>query len=293
MTERTGSLLCLTVFAHVGQPVEPHDLWSSWGSDPVVYAGLLVVEGLYLRGLRRMWRRGGVGAGISVGRSVLFLAGLVVALLALESPIDALGTALFSGHMLQHELLAAVAAPLIVLGEPLRVIPRGVPPRWRRRIGRAERLLGGVGAKDATSRWMVSWFIAFVASFWLWHIPALYEAALRSDVVHSVQHTFFLLPALGLWWCALGPHRRRFAPLGAVLLAATAIQGTIGGVNFVFAERAYYEPYRTTTEPWGLDPVEDIALGGAIMWTAGPIFIAAAVVLFGRWLARQEQPLGA
>ena len=165
MTQRTGSLRDLVVFTHVGQPVQPHDLWSSWGSDPAVYAGLLVVGGLYPRGLRRMWRRGGVGGGNSVGRSVLLLAGVVVALLVLKSPIDALGTASFSGHVLQHELLAAVAAPLIVLGEPLRSACAASPRAGVVESDGPNDCLAAWEVKEATSRWTVSWFIAFVASF--------------------------------------------------------------------------------------------------------------------------------
>lgn len=274
----------MRVLAHAGQPVSPHDLWSSWGMDPVVYAGLVAAAGLYLRGVRRLWATAGVGRGVARWQAAAFGAGLLVCWLALESPVDAVGSALFSGHMLQHELLAVVAAPLLVVGDPMVAVSHGLTPAWRRRLGAADRLLTGAGRSAQRGWWLAGWFLVFVTSFWVWHLPVLYNAALRNDVVHSLQHATFLVGAVGLWWCALGRHRKRNPLPGIGLLFLTVLQGTWGGALFVFATRAYYEPYVTTTEAWGLTAVEDINLGGVIMWIAGIVFIATAIVLLGSWL---------
>ena len=272
------------MLAHAGQPLSPHDVWSSWGTDPVVYAALVAAAGLYLRGLCRLWATAGVGRGVARWQATAFGAGLLVCWLALESPVDAVGSALFSGHMLQHELLAVVAAPLLVLGDPVVAVTHGLAPAWRRRLGAADRLLTGAGRSSQRGKWLAGWFLVFVTSFWVWHLPVLYNAALRNDLVHSVQHGTFLVGAVGLWWSALGRHRKRNPLPGVGLLFVTVLQGTWGGALFVFATRAYYQPYVTTTEAWGLTAVEDINLGGVIMWIAGIVFIATAVVLLGSWL---------
>ena len=277
------------VIAHAGQPIAPHDLWSSWGTDPIVYSALFAVGWLYLRGLRRLWATAGVGHGVPWWRACAFLAGLAVCWVGLESPLDAAASALFSAHMLQHELLTVVGAPLLVLGDPLVAVARGLPPRWRRRLGGAERLLTGAGRPSQRGWWLAGWFGVFVASFWVWHIPGLYNAALRNDALHSLQHASFLAGALGFWWAVTGRHRHRSPLPGIALLFGAILQGAWGGLLFVFANRAYYEPYRTTTQAWGLTPLEDLSAGGAIMWTAELVLITAAAVLMGTWMASMER----
>lgn len=274
--------------AHAGQPATPHDLWSSWGSDPFVYSGLLVAGWLYLDGLRRLWAAAGVGRGVSRARAASFFGGLVVCWIALESPVDALGSALFSGHMLQHELLAVVAAPLLILGEPAVVVPRALPPAWRRRLGRVEHRLTGAGRTAAIGPRYVAAFLIFAGSFWVWHVPALYNAALRSDVVHSIQHVSFLAGALVFWYAAISRRGRRNPLAGMALAFAAIIQGAWGGTVFVFSNQAIYDPYLTTTQAWGLEPVEDINLGGVIMIGAGPIFLLTALALLAGFLTSME-----
>ena len=76
---------------------------------------------------------------------------------------------------------------------------------------------------------------------------------------------------------------------GVALLFGAILQGAWGGLVFVFANRAHYEPYRTTTQAWGLTPVEDLSAGGAIMWTAELVLITAAAVLMGTWLVSMDR----
>ena len=280
------------VLAHVGRAIAPHDLWSSWGKDPFVYGGVLLTGWLYFRGVRSVWATAGGGRGVARWRAGCFLAGLGVCWAALESPIDAAGSALFSGHMLQHELLTVVAAPLLVLGDPLVAVTRSLPPAWRRRVGRAARLLTGPARSSRRTPWAVAWFGIFVASFWIWHIPALYETALRSDVVHSLQHFSFLASALGFWWVAIGGARHRSPLPGVAMSFGAMVQGTWGGVVLLFSERGIYEPYATTTQAWGLSPSADIAVGAAIMMAAGSVFVAAGIALVGSYLASVERAEG-
>ena len=276
------------MFAHVGEAVGPDDIWSSWGSDPFVYAGIVGSAALYAVGLRDIWARAGWGRGIALWRAGCFFAGLFVCWAALESPIDGLGTALFSGHMIQHELLAVVAAPLIILGTPWLAIVRALPRVWQQRIRRVERRVGA-GRRSRRKWWLSIAFVVYVSTFWAWHVPALYDAAVRNEFLHSLQHACFLAGALALWWGVAGRHRYRTPLAGIALLFATLTQGAWGGALFVFATRAYYEPYRDTTRQWGLTPRDDIVAGGVVMWIAGTVFILAAAVLVVAWLGSMER----
>ena len=127
------------LWAHPGRPPAPHDLWGAWSWEPGVLLPLGLGAWMYARGTGRVWRRAGVGRGVARWRFWCFSAGLLVLFLALVSPLDALGGALFSAHMAQHELLVLVAAPLLVLGRPLVPFVWALSPAWRRRLGREAR----------------------------------------------------------------------------------------------------------------------------------------------------------
>ena len=277
------------LLGHAGPPATPDSLWSSWGTDPFVYTGLLLAGWLYLSGLRKLWGAAGIGRGVSRTRAASFLVGLVVCWVALESPIGALGSAVFWGHMLQHELLAVVAAPLLILGEPGIVVPRALPPRWRRRLGRLEHRLAGAGQTSSTAIRYVAAFLVFAASFWVWHAPTLYDAAARSDLVHSIQHLTFLVGAVLFWYAAISRRGRRNPLAGIALVFAGLLQGVWGGTTFVFANQPIYRAYSTTTRPWGLEPVEDLNIGGVIMLAAGPIMAFSALALIVSFLTSMER----
>lgn len=280
------------LLAHTGQPIVPHDLWSSWGLDPVVYNALILSGWLYGRGFRR-WRSVPRGVRVAtVGRAGAFYAGLLVCWLALESPVDALGSALFSGHMVQHELLAVVAAPLLVLGRPSVVIVRGLPRRWWSPVSRTMRraVVRSQPSSDVTLTTVV--LLVFLASFWVWHAPRLYDAAVRSDLIHSLQHATFLGGALLFWATIFGRRVRRNGFIGAGLVAPAFLTGAWGGALFIFSRVPLYDAYLDTTEPWGLTPVGDLNFGGAVMLTAGPVYLATAIWLFLRAARRSERADG-
>ncbi|MFL5605628.1 MAG: cytochrome c oxidase assembly protein, partial [Gemmatimonadaceae bacterium] len=177
-------LLPRAAWAHPGRALAPHDLWGAWTPAPVLLAGLLFSGALYARCIHVLWRRAGRGRVVPPWRMGAFVAALGALTVALISPLDALGSVLFSAHMAQHLLLMMVAAPLIALGEPLMVTLWAVPVRWRRAIGRF-----WIRARRLRAAWrLVSApavaLLLHVVVLWLWHLPALYERALRSEWVH-------------------------------------------------------------------------------------------------------------
>src|ERR1051326_5278186 len=123
-----------SVWAHQGEPLEPHDLWRAWSWEPGVVLSLALSAWLYFRGVRRLWR--GSSRVIRRWEAAAFAAGWLALFLALISPLHPLGGALFSAHMVQHEILMLVAAPLLVLGRPLLPCLWALPPHWRRIVGK-------------------------------------------------------------------------------------------------------------------------------------------------------------
>src|SRR3954467_5638803 len=122
--------------AHGGESHPGLELLTDWPWEPLSTACLAVSAFLYVRGLRRFWR-GGAGIGIKRWEAGCFGAGWLALFIALLSPLHPWGSRLFSAHMTQHELLMLVAAPLMVLGQPLVVFLKALPP----------------GAASALARW--------------------------------------------------------------------------------------------------------------------------------------------
>ncbi|HEX6644052.1 MAG TPA: cytochrome c oxidase assembly protein [Gemmatimonadales bacterium] len=268
--------------AHEGKPPAPHDLAGAWPTDPGVLAPLLGAMVLYLLGVRRLRERAG-GAAFR-GRVPLFVAGWLVLAVALATPLHALGSALFSAHMLQHELVMAVAAPLLVLGRPLAPMLFALPEGWRRPVG----LVAARGPGGALAGFLANPLVATLlhaAAVLFWHVPPFYEATLTSEAAHAAQHASFLLTALVFWWALLrGNARPKRGAAVIALFATTVYTGGLGALLTV-SETPWYTAYGNAALPWGLTPLEDQQLAGIIMWMpgAGPYLVAALLLISG-WI---------
>jgi putative membrane protein len=270
---------------HDGQPLAPHDLWSAWSFDPAVI-GLLALSGvLYFQGVRALWKSAGAGHGVRTGEAIAFAAGWLTLALTLISPLHRLGGVLFAAHMAQHELLMVVAAPLLVLGRPIIPFLWALPISWRRVGGEWAALPPMRGVWVALTIPVVAWAL-HAAAIWLWHAPSLYQATLRSELVHTAQHVSFMVTALLFWWALLhGREGRIGRPAAVIYLFTTAMHTSLLGVLLTFSSRLWYPLYRATTTPWGLTPLEDQQLAGLIMWVpAGVAYLVAALWLASTWL---------
>jgi putative membrane protein len=274
------------VLAHPGQPPAPYDLWSAWNPDPVLLLGLLLAAWAYQRG-----QTGGPKRPVDTWRARCFALALVALGLALVSPLDAASSALAAAHMVQHLLLVLVAAPLLALSAPSSAILRGSPlavrraaSRWRRRLGLTHRNL------RALAHPAVAW-MAQVAVLWFWHAAVPYDAALASRPLHLLEHASFLVTATLFWHVVVGARGAGRVPngLGVLLVFGMAMQSVLLSVLLTFARTPWYAGYTNTTAPWGLDPLTDQQLAGAIMWIpAGGIYLAAALALLASWLRAAE-----
>jgi cytochrome c oxidase assembly factor CtaG len=267
------------------------NLWSNWTFDPVLAGAMILAGWLYYRGVARLWSRPAASA-LPPWRAECFAAGLAIVLVALISPLDALSSALFSAHMVQHLLLIAAAAPLLVLGRPCIPILAALPASVRRALIprlRAPKFRSGL---SQLCRPVIVWMVA-TATLWLWHMPWLYEAALRSAAVHATEHGLLLASAALFWFAVLpvGKRRDRSAVssrqgMAIIALVAMALQGMLLGIALAFSRSPWYASYATTTAAWGLSPIEDQQIAGLIMWIpASAVYFAAALALIGRAIA--------
>jgi putative membrane protein len=282
-----GSALALAVLlllapraalAHDGAPPEPHDLWTAWSAEPLVLAGLLFGFALYSAGVSRVWKRAGAGHGVTTRQIAAFGAGWLTLWIALVSPLDALSSALFSAHMAQHLLLILVAAPLFVLARPLAAFSWGLPAGPRLGIARSP----WAHRAARRLRWLALPAIAWTLhalTLWAWHLPALYDWALESAAAHALEHAAFFGTALLFWAAILRPSRHGMGYAAAILYVFTmGLQSALLGALITFASTPWYATYATTTSAWGLSPLEDQQLAGAIMWAPAGLAYVIVVV---------------
>jgi putative membrane protein len=274
----------MTVVAHAGVLVGPHDLPTAWSLEPFVLLSLVLSVWWYATGVQSLWRSAGRGQVVTRAQAAAFYGGIGAVFIALISPLDALSGVLFSAHMSQHLLLTLVAAPLLAAAAPLQAMAWGLPPRLRRRASRLQgRMRNALGHPGLP----VMGLALFTLVFTLWHVPALYDAALVNTPLHVVEHATMLGSALVFWWPIARP-RRTHAGLGVFLLFLSLIASGLLAALLVFSPRAWYA-YRTTYA-WGLSPLQDQQLGGAMMWVpGGAIYVVAAAAVLMRWLRIDEE----
>ena len=272
------------ILLHGGQPHNWHDLVRAWSFEPLVVMSLMLSGLLFAIGLHRLKRRS-----IRTWEALCFALGWLALFVALVSPVHAWGRVLFSAHMSQHEILMLVAAPLLVLGRPLIAFLWALPMHWSRRLGNFAK----TGAINHVWRTLtiplVAWLLHAVA-LWVWHIPVLFEAVLKYESVHTLQHLSFLLSALLFWWALIHGPRGAMGYGAAVLyLFTTSIHSGVLGALLTVAGTAWYPSYIGLTSSWGLTPLEDQQLGGLIMWIpAGLVYLVAGLALFAGWLREAD-----
>jgi cytochrome c oxidase assembly factor CtaG len=275
-----------------GGPVTPAAFWHHWGGDPGALLSIVLLAALYGIGVRRLWKEAGRGHGVSRAEVWVFSAGIVALLLALCSPLDAIADTLFSGHMLQHVLLIAVAAPLAVLGAPLLPLLWSLPRRARVVAGRTWNA-SGMRRAGATLARPVPALVLHTVALWAWHLPAPYAAALASAPVHALEHLCFYSTALLMWWVAFRPLRGRGSIAGSVfVLTGTFVQSGALGAILTLSGTPWYYAQSVGAGAWGLTALEDQQLAGLIMWIpTGFIYLVGTLAVMRRVLDEPASPL--
>jgi cytochrome c oxidase assembly factor CtaG len=269
--------------AHGGE----HAAGPDWTLDPWVIVPLVVSLAWFWFGMRRLMARSS-RAQAHRSRALWFAAGWTVLAAALVTPLHAAGERSFSAHMLEHELLMLVAAPLLVKSGPVAIALWALPRRARLRLAATgrHRLASGMWSL-LTSPWIATFVQAAV--LWLWHAPAAFDLALANSGWHIVQHLCFLASALLFWWAMLNIGNRRAAVAVGCLFFTSLISGALGAL-MALSSGPWYAGYAALgLRPYGLTPAEDQQLAGLLMWVPGGLVHAAVgLALLGRALRERE-----
>ena len=257
------------------------DFAQSWTFEPWIIVPLLLVSIIYLRGWWQLHRR--LPRRFGGSRLIAFQSGVVTLFLALASPLHELAEKLLQFHMIQHLLLMMVVPPLLLLGAPILPLLRGLP---RPALRYGLRQLFSSRAFKRLARFFTDplvCLLGFTVSNVAWHVPALYELALRSEFWHAVQHICFFGTGLLFWWPVVQPWPSRSRwPRWTMIpyLLFADIQNTALSAFLIFSERVLYPTYAAVPRLWGISVLDDQAAAGAIMWVPGSvIFLVPVVVL--------------
>ena len=212
-------------------------------------------------------------------REVSFYSGVLLTLIVLEPPFDRWADRWLSVHMAQHVVLMTVVPPLVVLGRPWPRLWLVLPLAARRSAGGA---LAGSRAFRAVGRTVMRPAVALAlqtTAIAVWHVPQLYDAAVRSESVHVFEHVCFVAPALVFWGALLdaAPVRTRLDHLRrSMWFAAAMVPGWILAIVLAFASAPVYKVYPSIT---------DQQLAAGVMWVPGSLtYFVAAFWCFYRWL---------
>ena len=279
-------LSAFVVLAHQGHlhgsAMTAEDFWN--GATAVILACMAV---LYVRGVIRLWRTDAGHAAVRPWQIAAFAIGWLSVVTALLSPLETWSEILFSAHMAQHEILILVSAPLMVLGRPMLVMLWALPPSQRSWVGRRMRHQVLLAMWSAITG-PLSVLLLHAVVLWVWHVPALFEAALADETVHVLQHLSFFGTAVLFWWALIhGRYGRAGYGVGVAYVFATAMHTQILGALLAFGTRVWYPTHAART---GAGALEDQQLAGIVMWVPfGVIFVVISLALFAAWLGEIER----
>src|SRR5689334_16710441 len=220
----------------------------AWNWDPLILIGIALQVGIYLACVGPLRARFPGAEPVPPARVQTFLLGSLVLFIALCSPIETLGDGyLLSAHMIQHLLITLVAPPLWLIGTP----------RWLFRPLLRLPLALPVGRVITSALFA---FLAFNVVFAAWHVPAYYDATLRSAPLHALEHVIFIVTATLTWWPVFSPLDelpRMSDPAQCLYLFLESIPPTILGALITFAGWILYPTYAHAPRVWGLSAALD------------------------------------
>ena len=234
---------------------------------------------LYILGWLRLRKIGGEA---KLNQLIFYAVALGSIGCALLSPIDDLASYLLIAHMVQHELLMMLAAPLILLANPVPVLLWGLRGSSRSQAGNLLTRHSVVRqVRDFLSRMPVAWSL-YVVNLWAWHHPVLYQAALADPWIHDIEHILFFLTALVFWWPIFNPISRP-APIQygvrILYLFLAATQDTVLSGLIALSREVLYPHYETALRLWDLTAREDQIGGGLVMFAVGSLTYLVAILV--------------
>ncbi len=218
-----------------------------------------------------LWRRLRTGRRVVWLDIVLEASGWAALAFALSPLVHHAADEWFAWHMIQHELLMVVAAPLLVASRAMHHSALVLPRRIARPVLRALVRLASMAFVVMTLH---------AVAIWAWHVPAVFDAVVTNDALHHVQHATFFGTAILFWWSVLWPRRRSARGRSVLSLFVTTVHTGILGALLTFSRHVWYAPY--ANHPLAL---EDQQWAGLVMWIPGGVaYLVAALIVARRWL---------
>jgi putative membrane protein len=275
-----ATLLCLSTPSVLAHGSNTSAQGATWTFDPWIVIPLLAFGSLYFTGTWVLHRRKTLRRRRSWSVTFYWVGWLSLAG-SLVSPLHWLGEHLFTFHMIEHEIIMAISAPLLVLANPVGTLLWGLPRRIRVLIGHSMRHK----AVNIPWRWISDGSHATLLhgiAIWVWHAPVLFDDAVNDVAIHRLQHLSFFLSAVLFWWSVF---RRSEAGAAAWQVFITMLHTSALGALTALAPRVLYGAQTVSAATWGLTPLEDQQLAGIVMWVpAGTIYAGAALALTAIWI---------
>jgi cytochrome c oxidase assembly factor CtaG len=198
-------------------------------------------------------------------------------------------------HMVQHLLLVMVGAPLVALGNPLPCLLWGLPRRARVTLAATLRPRGWFRRALSALTFIPVAGGLYTVTLWIWHVPVLYDAAVEHEALHALEHVMFFLAAMLFWWPIVQPAPRLHARLHSgfkilYLVVATALNTALG-MALAMPERSLYPHYARLAPAIGVNPVDDQAFGGGLMWMMGHMYLLPILLILYE-IARDSERSG-
>jgi len=259
----------------------PGPIYAAWQFDPVLIGGILAVAIAYALATGPLRQRLAPGEPYRPGAAVMFYAALVLFFVVEGSPLHDLAERyLLSAHMIQHLLLSYVVARMLIVGVPAWL--------WRAMLTHPRVFpVARVALRPFVT------FTVFSLFFALWHVPAIYQAALMDATLHHVEHLVFLITAVMVWWPIVSPLEElprapylvRLAYLFTLPIAQMPV---FAGITF--HPDVVYPLYELAPRAFGLSAMADQALAGAIMKVFGLFFFGLPFTrIFFEWYQRESE----
>ena len=268
------------------------DLISKWDfADPLAILALAAAAA-YTIGLLRLRHRAGK-LPVGLGRIVAAAGGFTALILAIAGPFAAFADEAFWLHMLQHLSLTLVAAPLLLLANPMPMYLWALPRAVREGAGEFLNPRGRVRGVMRFITWPRFTLPLFVLTLYIWHVAGPFNAALTNTGVHYLQHFTFFFSAALFWWPIIGPAPARsslsYAQRMLYLVLVITPSAFLGAI-FTLSSGVIYDHYLSTPEHWGMTALEDQTMAGVIMWVPGNlIYLNALTAIFFTWAAKEDK----
>ncbi|KRV49775.1 hypothetical protein AQ490_18940 [Wenjunlia vitaminophila] len=276
-----------------GVPTDPFTLSRglAFTGEPFFLVGCLVALALYGAAVWRLRRRGDRW---SWGRSTAFVLGVLTVGVAMCTALNDYGMVMFSVHMVQHMIISMVSPILLLLGAPVTLALRALPPAERGRTGPRELLVALLHSRYLRVVTHPAFTIPmFIASLYALYFTPLFDTLMGSKAGHIAMMVHFLAVGLVFFWPIMGvdpgPHRP-----GHVMRILELFMGmpfhAFFGIALMMSSELEVKAFDNPPASLGVNPLSDMHAAGGIAWGFSEIpSVLVLIALVFQWQRSEER----